>query len=302
MAVQDGHLTLVFAGFVEDAAFDGEAVFYGHVRYDPSAPRTGTDPEGGAALYAFADPDARLVIGGAEYDAPSFEIRVGNNEPVGGVFLVDRVTVLLRSEDPAAPFELDVGYGNLTLSTLTSDALPTALPEFGAENAFGTSFFVPAVAPEPVRAVTSNFVIAEGQVGAGLSESGARFVAYLYEAAFDRNGEIDAPGLNFWIDRVEGGLSQTELADAFLAAPEFTESFGAIDTLSEADLIDRLYLNVLGRSPDGDGQAFWRMAAERPGVGKAELLIAFATGPENRAGSPFVEGLVELAPGEWEFI
>ena len=135
----------------------------------------------------------------------------------------------------------------------------------------------------------------------------ARTVAYLYEAGLDRDGAIDLPGLNFWIDAREAGLSEEDVAFEFLASGEFETAFGdALDPadpayLSDGALVGRLYENVLEREGDEAGVAFWTDQLADGNISRGELLLAFAESPENMAGSAYVETLVEIAPGDWAF-
>ena len=137
--------------------------------------------------------------------------------------------------------------------------------------------------------------------GRGLSESEAQTVAYLYEIALDRDGGIDSPGLNFWIDAREAGLSELALADAFLFASEFEQRFGSVGSLGDRELVDLLYRNTLGREGENAGIDFWTDALGDPGFSRAELLLAFATSEENTAMLPFINSLGETGPGFWEF-
>ncbi|MEM9147484.1 MAG: DUF4214 domain-containing protein, partial [Pseudomonadota bacterium] len=138
-------------------------------------------------------------------------------------------------------------------------------------------------------------------LGDGLSEEAAREVAYLYEAGLNRNGVIDLPGLNFWIDQREDGLSEHGLAQAFLGSGEFAAAFGDPNKLSDEELVAVLYRNVLDREGEASGIAFWTSQVAQPGYDRADLLLAFAGSAENLAGSTFVETLEETAPGEWAF-
>jgi hypothetical protein len=119
-------------------------------------------------------------------------------------------------------------------------------------------------------------------------------VALLYEAALDRDGAIDTGGLNFWIDRREAGAT-------FLAAPEFTALAGPAEALSDGALVELLYRNVLARDGETAGIDFWTGALAAPGFGRPELLLAFANSAENVSGSPVLDTLDEVAPGEWGF-
>lgn len=141
-----------------------------------------------------------------------------------------------------------------------------------------------------------------------LTEAQAQTVALLYEAGLNRDGNIDLPGLNFWIDQREAGLSERQLSRAFLESNEFTAAFGeafdtgAPDYLSNQALVEQLYRNVLNREGETAGVDFWTGLVASPEFTRADLLLAFAGSPENVAGSPFVEDLAETAPGAWEFL
>lgn len=129
----------------------------------------------------------------------------------------------------------------------------------------------------------------------------AQSIAYLYEAGLDRDGAIDEGGLNFWIDAAGDGLTQRQIAQAFIASPEFAASFGAPETLTEEDYVRQLYRNVLNREADQAGFNFWFGVLEDVGGRRDELLIAFAESDENLTNSTFVEDLAETLSGIWEF-
>lgn len=135
-----------------------------------------------------------------------------------------------------------------------------------------------------------------------LSEGEAREVAYLYEAGLNRDGAIDLPGLNFWIDQREQRLSAEALAQAFLDSAEFAAVAGDPDALTDRELVQALYRNVLNREGETGGVDFWTGVVGQANVSRADLLLSFSSSPENLAGSPFVETLEETSPGIWEFI
>jgi T5SS/PEP-CTERM-associated repeat protein len=137
--------------------------------------------------------------------------------------------------------------------------------------------------------------------GTAVSQEQAETVALLFEAALDRDGEIDPEGLNFWIDEREAGLTERELAGAFLEAPEFEEDFGDPDTLSDEAFLGVLYENILDREGEQAGIDFWAGILADPAVTREEILLAFAVSPENVAGSPEVETLAEVEDGIWAF-
>jgi hypothetical protein len=139
-----------------------------------------------------------------------------------------------------------------------------------------------------------------------LPPADVRTVALLYEAGLNRDGNIDAPGLNFWIDARESGFSARQVANAFLRSPEFEAAFGdPLDTaderfLDDTALVEQLYRNVLNREGEAGGVDFWVAALEGPLFDRPAVLLAFANSPENLAGSPFVNDMAETAPGFWE--
>lgn len=158
----------------------------------------------------------------------------------------------------------------------------------------------------------------------GLSLEEAQTVALLYEAGLDRNGNIDLPGLNFWIDQREAGLSVLGLAAFFLDSDEFQASAEALladgtdltdanvrdgSVFSNEDYVVLLYENVLDREFDVPGRDFWLSVLEtfdanpnQSATARERLLLAFAESDENRNGSPVVDTLAEVSPGEWDFV
>ena len=137
----------------------------------------------------------------------------------------------------------------------------------------------------------SDFVIAER-------------VALLYEAALNRNGEIDLPGLNFYIDVTE----RDNLTDEFLAADlmtsqEFTDNFGDVNTLSNAEFLEQIYLNVLDRESDAAGRQFYLDLLDAGTISKALALADIAVSPENTVESVGVlRELYEQTEGDWAFL
>lgn len=101
----------------------------------------------------------------------------------------------------------------------------------------------------------------------------------LYQAAYVR--EPDTGGLAFYIDAVDAGLSLPALADLFIVADEFIENYG--EDVSDAELIDILYNNVLGRNADETGKQFWVEQLGRPEFDAGDLLHFFSESDENIA-------------------
>ncbi len=96
----------------------------------------------------------------------------------------------------------------------------------------------------------------------------------LYLAAFDRNPT--AAELDYWSDQMARGRSAAWVAAFFADSPEFTATYGALDS---EGFVDRLYRNVLDRGPDGAGLDFWAGRIDR-GQARGDVLLAFATSHE----------------------
>jgi serralysin len=100
----------------------------------------------------------------------------------------------------------------------------------------------------------------------------------LYKAAFNR--APDTPGLGFWINKMDGGMSYGTVAQNFVNSAEFKTAFGGSNP-SVNTLVTKLYNNVLIRNPDGQGLAFWQNKLTNDGWTVANVLGYFATSAEN---------------------
>lgn len=129
-------------------------------------------------------------------------------------------------------------------------------------------------------------------------------ITLLYEAALNRDGAIDLPGLNFYIDvAAEADLSLEFLAADLMNSFEFTESFGDVEEMSDSGFLGQIYENVLDRPADPAGMQFYLDLLEDEAISRAMALADIATSPENTLGSADIIGnLVEAIPGEWSFL
>lgn len=96
----------------------------------------------------------------------------------------------------------------------------------------------------------------------------------LYSAYFNR--APDRGGLFFWVDWIRSGRNLGQVSDEFARSDEFIATYGS---LTDADFIDLVYTNVLGRSADAAGRAFWidRLAS---GLTRGQLMVGFSESPE----------------------
>lgn len=98
----------------------------------------------------------------------------------------------------------------------------------------------------------------------------------LYRSAFGRFP--DAGGFAFWMGEYTETTPLRDIALRFSQSPEFTDIYGTSPRPGE--LVDRLYMNVLGREGEASGVGFWE-SEYLAGRSIPEMLTAFADSPEN---------------------
>jgi hypothetical protein len=101
----------------------------------------------------------------------------------------------------------------------------------------------------------------------------------LYQAAFNRTP--DATGLGFWIHALDSGVSLDTVATGFVNSAELAALYGS--NPSNHDLVDNIYRNVLHRTPDAAGEAFWIGVLDAKAATVGQLLAAVSESPENVA-------------------
>ncbi len=99
-------------------------------------------------------------------------------------------------------------------------------------------------------------------------------IVRLYRAAFQRMP--DEKAFVYWRRQVINGAPPATVAAAFAASSEFGSRYGQ---LGAAGFVDRLYQNVLGRTPSAAERSYW-MGQLAVGATRAELLLTFADSPE----------------------
>jgi hypothetical protein len=102
----------------------------------------------------------------------------------------------------------------------------------------------------------------------------------IYQAAFNRTP--DSGGLGFWISVMDGGASLKAVAGGFVDSAEFKAVYGASPT--NAEIVTRLYDNVLHRPGETGGYNFWLGILDRGDGTVADVLAAFSESAENQAG------------------
>ena len=102
----------------------------------------------------------------------------------------------------------------------------------------------------------------------------------LYNAAFKRLPDPD--GLQYWIEKYTSGENDDRaVAQSFLVSDEFQQLYG--DDISNAEYVETLYTNILGRDYDQEGYDYWLGNLNSGVETRYELLLGFAESAENKA-------------------
>jgi hypothetical protein len=105
----------------------------------------------------------------------------------------------------------------------------------------------------------------------------AEEVARLYRAAFGRSPDL--PGENYWTGLINSStLTLDQTAMNFIASAEFQNTYGS---LNSAQFVETLYQNVLGRSADPTGLAYWQSQMDN-GESRSQVLLNFSDSFENK--------------------
>lgn len=114
----------------------------------------------------------------------------------------------------------------------------------------------------------------------------------LYEAAFDRTP--DAFGIGFWISAMDNGVSLNAVATEFVNSQEFRQMYSGA---TNAELVDKLYKNILDRAGDLSGIAHWTGVLDRQEATVAEVLAGFSNSAEFTAKlTGVLENGIEFLP------
>jgi hypothetical protein len=112
-----------------------------------------------------------------------------------------------------------------------------------------------------------------------LDTTGSAGQAYrIYQAAFGR--PADQAGLGYWIHYLDNGGTLDGMAAGFVNSDEFHKTYG--NDPSHADLLARVYQNILHRAPDQAGFDYWLGALDKHTVSVSQLVAGFSESAENQ--------------------
>jgi len=112
----------------------------------------------------------------------------------------------------------------------------------------------------------------QGKIVTDITSSNAQTVYSLYETFFGR--KPDEAGFRYWNS---SGQNVSDIAKAFANSSEFKTKVGS--NPSNAALVNALYENAFGRSPDAQGGAFWQNKLNAGG-NIVDVAIPIATSAE----------------------
>jgi Ca2+-binding RTX toxin-like protein len=141
-------------------------------------------------------------------------------------------------------------------------------------------------------AALERLLFADGAMALDLSGTAGQ--AYrIYRAAFDR--VPDEVGLGFWIAALDAGSALDTVAHGFVASAEFRDVYGTAPT--NADIIGRLYRNILDREPEQAGFDFWVAVLDSGRGDLAGVLASFSESAENvNAVTPLIAQGIAYQP------
>ncbi|MEL7155062.1 MAG: DUF4214 domain-containing protein [Actinomycetota bacterium] len=105
--------------------------------------------------------------------------------------------------------------------------------------------------------------------------STASMVDRLYLAFFQRYP--DTEGIEYWINTRAQGYAMEDIAEWFAESDEFQARYAGTPF---GVFLDRLYTDVLGRSPDADGKAYWLDLLQRGEVTRGTIVVYFTESAE----------------------
>lgn len=103
-------------------------------------------------------------------------------------------------------------------------------------------------------------------------------IVRLYDTIFDR--APDTEGLAFWNGATDRGLSMGDMADLFITAPEFAQTYGQPDN---GAFVREMYANVLDRPGEAGGVEFWTRVLDTGLADRGHIAFEFSESPEHIA-------------------
>jgi hypothetical protein len=120
---------------------------------------------------------------------------------------------------------------------------------------------------------------------ASLPEAQLLELTDLYIASFNR--APDSLGLNYWGARLNDGMSLPDIARSFFTQPEMAATYAA--GLSSKAFFTTVYANVLGRTPDEGGLAYWTGQLDAGNITRDVSLLAVLSGARGMPDAQYLQ-------------
>lgn len=87
----------------------------------------------------------------------------------------------------------------------------------------------------------------------------------------------DAGGLNFWLGRRRSGWTLSRISNSFATSSEFVRRYGS---MTNRTFVENIYANVLQRTGDPGGIAYWTKKLDAKAVTRGQVMINFSESNE----------------------
>ncbi|MER2265821.1 DUF4214 domain-containing protein [Methylobacterium oxalidis] len=101
-------------------------------------------------------------------------------------------------------------------------------------------------------------------------------ISRLYYGVLDRSP--DTGGLQWWHTQADFGTSLSSIAQAFLVSQEYSVLYPTSPT--DAEYVNALYANALGRAPDAGGAQFWEDSLASNTLTRADVAVGISESAE----------------------
>ena len=120
----------------------------------------------------------------------------------------------------------------------------------------------------------------------------------VYIAYFNR--APDALGLYFWGNALADGIPLADIAALFLDQDETRATYPA--SLSNLEFATQVYSNVLGRTPDADGLAFWQGQLDSGAVSRDVFILEVLKGAKAAPPAGASQDFINLQLGDRAYL
>lgn len=175
------------------------------------------------------------------------------------------------------------GGGNNTITGIGAGNVAVQDCGYSQAHVTATLTGISVVRPDGIDTLTNIQTVqfADGRLAFSSTDDAAKVVR-LYQAALGR--APDQAGLSYWTNALDHGASLTGLAQSFLGSPEFNSHYPAAAGTNAA-FVTQVYENVLGRTPDSSGDAYWVGALSTGADSRATVLTNFSESTENQSNT-----------------